>query len=79
MTQSLTPDKVNRFVCQFLNGHRRIHVADLPPGTLADLPWLIYTIAYSHHPEVEYGLELTPGSPVEIGPYKVMPFELVRL
>jgi hypothetical protein len=79
MTQSLTPDKINRFVGQFFNGHRRIHVQDLPPEALGDVPRLIYTIAYSHHPEVSYGIELAPGEPVAIGPYKIEPFELVKM
>jgi hypothetical protein len=79
VTQSITPDKINRFVCQFFNGHRRIHVTELPPEALADVPRLIYTIAFSYHPDVAYGLEVMSGEPVRIGPYQVMPFELVKL
>ncbi|MBN1889271.1 MAG: hypothetical protein JW850_14855 [Thermoflexales bacterium] len=79
INQSLTPEKIKRFVGTFFNGHRRIHVQDLPPEALSDVPRLIYTIAYSHHPDVDYGLELAPGEPVEIGPYKVEPFELVKM
>ncbi len=76
---AITPDKVQRFVHRFLNGHRAIHVTELPPDAFEDFPWLIYTIAYSHHPEVDYGLEVTPGEPVELGPYRVTPFRLVKL
>jgi hypothetical protein len=79
VTQSITPDKINRFVCQFFNGHRRIHVTELPPDAVADVPRLIYTIAFSYHPDVQYGLEVTSGEPVQIGPYQVMPFDLVKL
>ena len=76
---AITPDKIQRFVHRFLNGHRAIHVSELPPDAFEDFPWLIYAIAYSHHPEVDYGLEVTPGEPVELGPYRVMPFRLVKL
>jgi hypothetical protein len=79
LAQSLTPDKINRFVCQFFNGHRRIRVTELPPEALADVPRLIYAMAFSYHPDVNYGLEVTSGEPVMIGPYQVMPFELVKL
>jgi len=79
LVQSLTPDKINRFVCQFFNGHRRLHVTQLPPDALSDVPRLIYAIAFSYHPDVNYGLEVTSGDPVTIGPYKVMPFELIKL
>ncbi len=79
VTQSITPDKINRFVCQFFNGHRRIHVTELPLDALSDVPRLICTIAFSYHPDVKYGLEVTPGEPVQVGPYRVEPFELVKL
>lgn len=79
VAQSITPDKINRFVCQFFNGHRRIHVTQLPPDALSDVPRLICAIAFSYHPDVAYGLEITPGEPVQIGSYRVMPFELVKL
>lgn len=79
LAHSLTPDKINRFVCQFFNGHRRIHVTELPPDALCDVPRLIYAMAFSYHTDVNYGLEVTPGEPVTIGPYQVMPFELVKL
>jgi hypothetical protein len=80
--QSITPAKVQRFVGQFLNGNRTIHVRDLPPDAFQeeeDIPWLIYTIAYGNHPEVNYGVEPVPGEPVELGIVRVMPFELVKL
>ena len=79
LAQSLTPDKINRFVCQFFNGHRRVRITELPPDALADVPRLIYAMAFSYHPDVNYGLEVTSGDPVTIGPYQVMPFELVKL
>jgi hypothetical protein len=79
ITQSMTPDKINRFVCQFFNGHRRLHVTELPPDALSDVPRLIYAMAFSYHPDVNYGLEVTAGEPVQIGPYRVMPFEWVKL
>lgn len=31
LASSLTPDKINRFVCQFFNGHRRIRVSEARP------------------------------------------------
>ncbi len=79
VTQSISPDKINRFVCQFLNGNRRIHVTALPPDALGNVPWLLYTIAYSFHPEVNYGIQVTPGEPVQVGPYRMEPFDLVKL
>jgi hypothetical protein len=77
----ITPAKVQGFVGQFFNGHRTLHITDLPAGTFAteqDLPWLIYTIAYGNHPEVNYDLEALPGEPVEVGPVRVKPFQLVK-
>jgi hypothetical protein len=79
VTQALTPDKINRYVLGFFNGHRSIHVADLPPDVLNDLHWLTTIIAYGHHPEVEYGIEVAEGDPVAIGPYRVVPFQLSKL
>jgi len=43
------------------------------------MQWAIFTLAYGHHPEVYYGVEPASGDPVEIGPYRVQPFELVKL
>jgi len=79
--QAITPAKIQRFVGRFFNGHRAIHVHDLPPDTFEkeeDLPWLIYTIAYGNHPEVNYGIEPLPGEPVELGLVRVRPFRLVK-
>lgn len=79
--QTITPAKVRHFVGQFFNGHRSLHVRDLPPEAFhheEDLPWLIYTIAYGNHPEVDYYLEPLPGEPVDLGLVRVRPFELVR-
>jgi len=79
VAQAMTPAKVNQRVLGFFNGHRQLHVAELPPDVLADLPWLTTIIAYSHHPEVAYGLELVAGEPVAVGPYRVRPFQLEKL
>jgi uncharacterized protein YukE len=79
--QSITPAKIQSFVGQFFNGHRTLHVCDLPPEAFAkeeDLPWLIYTIAYGNHPEVNYGIEPLPGEPVALGLVRVRPFRLVK-
>jgi hypothetical protein len=79
--QAITPAKIQGFVGQFFNGHRAIHVRDLPPEAFEkeeDLPWLIYTIAYGNHPEVNYDLEPLPGEPVALGPVRVRPFQLVK-
>ncbi len=79
VTQALTPDKVNRYVLGFFNGHKNLHVTKLPPEVTADLHWLTTIIAYGHHPEVEYGVELVEGGPVELGAYRVIPFQLTKL
>ena len=79
VTQAFSPDKVNRKVMGFFNGHKKLHVSELPPDMLDDLHWLTTIIAYAHHPEVAYGLEVVSGSPVQIGPYRVAPFELAKL
>ena len=79
--QAITPAKIQRFVGQFFNGHQTLHVCDLPPDAfekVEDLPWLIYTIAYGNHPEVDYGIEPLPGEPVALGPVRVRPFQLVK-
>ncbi len=78
VAQALTPDKVNRYVLSFFNGHSSIHVSDLPPELIDDLPRLTTIIAYSHHPEVKYGIAVVEGEPIEIGPYLVAPFQLER-
>jgi len=79
VAQALTPDKVNRYVLGFFNGHRSIHVNDLPPDLLDDLQRLTTIIAYSHHPEVKYGVVVVDGEPIEIGPYVIAPFQLERM
>jgi hypothetical protein len=79
--QAITPAKIQSFVSQFFNGHRAIHVQDLPPEAFEkeeDLPWLIYTIAYGNHPEVNYDLEPVAGEPVALGLVRVKPFRLVK-
>jgi hypothetical protein len=78
-TQALSPDKVNRKVLGFFNGHKKLRVGELPPDVLDDLHWLTTILAYAHHPEVAYGLEVIDDEPVQIGPYRVAPFDLVRL
>jgi hypothetical protein len=79
VAQAMTPAKVNERVLDFFNGHRQLPVAELPPNVLADLPWLTTIIAYSHHPEVAYGLTVVPGEPVMVGPYRIQPFQLEKL
>jgi hypothetical protein len=79
--QAITPAKIQGFVGQFFNGHKAIHACDLPPEAFEkeeDLPWLIYTIAYGNHPEVNYELEPLAGEPVALGPVRVQPFQLVK-
>lgn len=78
---AITPAKIQSFVGQFFNGHRVIHIRDLPSHTFEkeeDLPWLIYTIAYGNHPEVNYGIEPLPGKAIELGMVRVRPFQLVK-
>jgi hypothetical protein len=79
VTQALTPEKVNRFVLGFFNGHKKLHANELPPDVLNDLQWLTTIIAYAHHPEVAYGIDSVEGEPVEVGPYRIVPFELEKL
>jgi hypothetical protein len=78
--QAITPAKIQSFVGQFFNGHKAIHVCDLPEAfeKEEDLPWLIYTIAYGNHPEVNYELEPVAGEPVALGMVRVQPFQLVK-
>lgn len=79
ISAGITPPKIVQFVHRFLNGNRMIHAADLPPEFYADMQWAIFTLAYGHHPEVDYGVEPADGAPVEIGPYLVQPFVLVKV
>ncbi|MGE5603033.1 MAG: Wadjet anti-phage system protein JetA family protein [Nitrososphaerales archaeon] len=74
----ITPQRIQQFVSRFFNGHLRLHAAELPPDFYADMQWAIFTLAYGHHPEVGYGVEAASGAPVEIGPYRVQPFVLVK-
>lgn len=78
ISQTITPDKINSYVTGLFNGHRRLHVRDLPADLFDDLPWFIYVVAYGNHPDTEYGIEPLPGEPVPLGPYRVKPFELVK-
>lgn len=79
VTQALSPEKINRSVLGFFNGHKKLHANELPPGVLNDLQWLTTIIAYAHHPEVDYGLNSVEGEPVEAGDYRILPFELEKL
>jgi hypothetical protein len=78
VTQAFSPEKVNRKVVSFFNGHQRLNVSELPRDVLDDLHWLTTIIAYAHHPEVSYGLVASGGEPVEIGPYRVASFDLIK-
>jgi hypothetical protein len=78
VTQAFSPEKVNRKVLGFFNGHQKIHVTELPRELLDDLHWLTTIIAYAHHPEISYGLVAGAGEPVQVGPYRVSPFDLVK-
>ena len=81
MSRVITPAKIQGFVNQFFNGHPTLHINEFPPDTFAqeaDLPWLIYVIAYGNHPEVNYALEPLPGQPVDLGLVRVKPFQLVK-
>lgn len=79
VTQAFSPEKVNRKVIGFFNGHKKLHVTEIPTEVRADLHWLTTIVAYAHHPEVAYGLELVGGEPVDMGGYRVAPFELYKL
>jgi hypothetical protein len=50
VSQALTPAKVNRQVLGFFNGHRKLHVTELPAMVRDDLHWLTTIIAYSYMP-----------------------------
>ena len=79
VTQAFSPDKVNRKVIGFFNGRKRLHIIEIPTDVRDDLHWLTTIIAYAHHPEVSYGLEVVAGEAVAVGGYRVAPFELIRL
>jgi hypothetical protein len=79
VTQAFSSDKVNRKVLGFFNGHKRLNIIEIPIEIRGDLHWLTTIIAYAHHPEVSYGLEVVAGEPVRVGDFKVAPFDLIRL
>jgi hypothetical protein len=79
VTQAFSPDKVNRKVIGFFNGHKRLPLAEIPSDVRQDLHWLTTIIAYAHHPDVGYGLERVEGEPVRVGEYCISPFDLIRL
>jgi hypothetical protein len=78
VTQAFSPEKVNRKVLGFFNGHQRLNVAEIPQDVLNDLHWLTTIIAYAHHPDVSYGLAVVDGEPVKAGPYRIAQFELIK-
>jgi hypothetical protein len=78
VTQAFSPEKVNRRVLGFFNGHKRLSVAEIPAELQSDLHWLTTIVAYAHHPEVSYGLEVVDGEPVDMGPYRIIPFDLYK-
>jgi hypothetical protein len=78
VAQAFSPEKVNRKVLGFFNGHQRLNVTELPHDVLDDLHWLTTIIAYAHHPDVSYGLIVSDGDPVEIGPYRIASFDLIK-
>ena len=79
VTQAFSPEKVSRKVLGFFNGHKKLHITEIPSDVSNDLHWLTTILAYAHHPEVAYGLEVTEGEPVDMGAYRVVPFELYKL
>jgi septal ring-binding cell division protein DamX len=78
ISQTITPDKVNGYVKALFNGHRVLHLSELPTNLFDDLPWFIYVVAYGNHPDTEYEVEPLPGKPVKAGLYWVKPFQLVK-
>jgi hypothetical protein len=79
VTQAFSPEKVNRKVLGFFNGHKKLHITEIPADVSGDLHWLTTILAYAHHPEVAYGLEVMDGELVDMGAYRVVPFELYKL
>jgi len=79
VTQAFSPEKVNRKVLGFFNGHKKLHITEIPTEVSEDLHWLTTILAYAHHPEVAYGLEVATGEPVDMGAYRIVPFELYKL
>ncbi len=78
ISAAVTPGKVQGFVHRFMNGHQAIHSSELPLSFFADVHWTIYTLAYGHHPEVDYGVESAEGDPVAADGYLIKPFRLVK-
>jgi len=78
VTQVFSPEKVNRKVLGFFNGHQRLNVSELPQDVLHDLHWLTTIIAYAHHPDVAYGLDAVDGEPVVVGSYRIAQFDLIK-
>ena len=76
--QALSPQKVDRKILAFFNGNDKLHVSQLPAEVTDDLHWFTTILAYAHHPEVSYGIEMAGGALVDMGAYRVEPFELVR-
>lgn len=76
--QALSPAKVDRKVLICFNGNKTLHVSELPAEITGDLRWFTTILAYAHHPEVSYGVEMVGGEAVDMGAYRVVPFELVR-
>jgi hypothetical protein len=79
VTQAFSPEKVNRRVIGFFNGHKRLNVVEIPSEVRSDLHWLTTIVAYAHHPEVAYGLDVVNGEPIDLGVYRIIPFELYKL
>lgn len=77
VTQAPTPDRVNKLVLRLMNGSRVVHVCELPADLRDDLHAFTSVIAFSHHPEVRYGIEVVDGEPVLAGEFVVRPFQLV--
>jgi hypothetical protein len=79
VTQAFSPDKVNRKVLGLFGKSQRLSITKFPDDVRDDLHWLTTIIAYAHHPDVSYGLEITKGESVQIGSYRVIPFDLIKL
>jgi hypothetical protein len=79
VTQAFSPDKVNRKALTMLGKSKRLPVIQFPDEVRDDLHWLTTIIAYAHHPDVSYGLEVIEGEAVQVGAYRVVPFDLVKL
>jgi len=76
VTQALSPQKVNQLILGLMNGAGQVHLRDLPATLRDDLHTLTSVVAFSHHPEVQYGIEVVEGVPVLAGGFVVQPFQL---